>query len=136
MLFETSQLWLIAAAAVYEMVVCMVWYSPSFFGTFWAKSCGISLDKCKHDCTTMIHSFIIHAIRAAVLLHFILITGATTIQEHIHVGLALVILLAASAYSSVLWEKKNVKAYLMQVACSAVSVIGMSVLYFYLAQYR
>ena len=77
----------VVVAAVVNMVVGAMWYSPSMFGKAWSKLVGRSLEDMKSGASTgYVVTTIGALIQAYVLSLFVRYAGATTAVDGVQVG--------------------------------------------------
>jgi hypothetical protein len=118
----------VIVAAVMNMIVGAVWYSPVLFGNQWMRIIGISkkrLDKIKKRGMGKVYliAFIGTFVMSYVLAMIVGYSGAFSFREGMEVGLWLGIgLIAPSMLGSVLWERRPVKLYLINVGYYFVSL--------------
>lgn len=75
--------WAVLVAAIAAMVVGYVWYSLPVFGRMWMGLIGKTEEQIKADYkpTTMLWSYVVAALMAYVLAHFIQMVGADTMAR-------------------------------------------------------
>jgi hypothetical protein len=121
----------IVGAAAASFVIGMLWYSPVLFGNAWMKAGGFSkkdIDKSKKKGMgkMMFASFIGSLVMAWILSYFVVYASAGNFVDGMKIGFWLTIgLIAPVLLSSVLWEGKVVKYYLINLAFWLVSVSVM-----------
>lgn len=114
----------VLVAAIVSMVIGAVWYSPLVFGKIWMKLSGVMPKG------GAVKSYLIGGISTLVtsyvLAHFIHFAEATTVVQGITAGFWLWLgFIATTTLSSVIWEGKPVKLYILNNAYSLVSLIVM-----------
>jgi len=116
----------ILIAAVASMLVGMIWYSPSVFGKQWMKLSNIKSKKKKGMTKNYIISFISSLITSFVLNIFVIISGASTTNEGLILGLLSSLgFIATTSLSMVLWEGKSAKLYIIKTLYYVVSFMLM-----------
>lgn len=81
----TLNWWAILIAAVINMVLGMIWYSPALFGKSWMKLMGIK--ELKPNPKNLLGMFIIALGIGMVLTHFVVYAGANTFGLGAEVGI-------------------------------------------------
>lgn len=122
---------LVLLAAIVAMVVGAVWYSPLLFGNEWQKFSRISpadLSKAKQKgtgkyyaiqfCATLLTSYLLAQL--VCLLHATSFGDGAKISFWLWLGIVVPILLG-----SVLWERKSVIVYLIDIGHYLVSLVLM-----------
>lgn len=122
----------VIVAAIASFVVGFIWYHTSVFGKTWMKLVGLTkkdLKKAKKQGMgkTMSIAFIAQLVMAYVLAYAIKFTQATTIKAAATIGFWLWLgFIAPVLLSTVLWEKKPVKLYLINAAHWLVALAVMA----------
>ncbi|MBI5226414.1 DUF1761 domain-containing protein [Candidatus Micrarchaeota archaeon] len=106
----------IVIAAVIQMVVGFLWYSPMLFGNAWMKMSGIKMDqKQKPDMMMpMVWMFLGTLVLSFVLSGFVGYAGAKGLVDGAFVGvMAWIGFIATTTVHTVLFENKPFKLYLL-----------------------
>lgn len=128
----------VIVGAIAAFVIGALWYSPVLFLNAWLKELKISkkdMEKSKKKgmVTEMIIAFLKTLVFAAVLALAIKAFKPYTLLAYIQVGLMLWLgFIATTMLDPVLWEKKSLNLYLINVSQHLVSVVVMSIIFFYL----
>lgn len=75
--------WAVLVAAISNMVIGYIWYSKPVFGNIWMSAIGKSESqiKAEYKPVTMLWTYVLAAVIAYVLAHFIQLVGATTLSD-------------------------------------------------------
>ncbi len=105
----------IVIAAVIQMVVGFLWYSPMLFGNAWAKMSGIKMDPSKKmPMMPMVWMFVGTLVLSFVLSGFVGYAGAKGLMDGAFVGImAWLGFIATTTVHTVLFENKPFKLYLL-----------------------
>ena len=124
------QQWLvILIGAVIQMVLGALWYSPLLFGKTWMKWMGYtdkSMEKAKAGGMAKYYlaAFVGAVLTSFVLVRIIILIGAVSLSGGMVTALLLWLGFAVPLLlSSVLWEKKPFKVYLLNIAHYLVSFV-------------
>ena len=124
--------WLaLAACTVANYIFGMIWYSPMVFGKKWAKASGTTL--AKPSTKVLAQSLALSAISSLLIQLIFTHTQISKRPESMCVALLLGLLVAASMYTAVIWEKKHVVAYLICAGYILVSYQLITAIYMYMA---
>lgn len=121
----------VLVAAVVNMIIGALWYSPVLFGNLWMRWSGIdkkSIDKSRQKgmAKSYIAVFISTLVMAFVLAHFIKYTESTTVSDGMQAGFWLWLgFIATVSLGSVLWENKPIKVWVLN---NAHNLFGMLVM--------
>jgi len=121
-------------AAIVGMALGALWYSPLMFGNLWIKLSGmnkkdIEKAKAKGMSKAYLANFIAVIITAYVLSYLISLTQVIAIGEGILLSVMLWIgFVAPVILGSVLWEKKPVGLYILNVTYYLVQLIIMGII--------
>ncbi len=122
----------VLTAAIASFILGGLWYSPLLFGKLWIKLNNISKAdmakaKKKGMAASYFATFIYLLITAFVLSLFINFAEAATIAEALEVAFWLWLgFIATNTLSSVLWEGKSFKLYLLKNAHELISLLIMA----------
>jgi len=116
----------LVVAAVAKSVIGAIWYSPILFGKQWASLAGVrapaKADMAKPIVGELIGNFII----AYVLVHILHHVNAHDWQMGAMVGFWVWLgFVATFGFSAVLWEKKPVKLYAINIGNALLSLAAM-----------
>lgn len=118
-------------AAVINMAVGFVWYSPALFAKPWMKALGKSPEDLKGAATGPLYMIntVASLILAYVLAHFVKFSGATTalmgLQTGIWAWIGFVITILLPVY---LFESRPIKLYFIYISYQLVSFILMGII--------
>lgn len=121
----------VVVAAVIHMALGMLWYSPALFGKAWIKLVGMTDKEMKEAKKkgmgkTMVVAFVASLVLMYVLAAFVDLVSSTTFALGAQTGAwAWLGFIATVMLNSVLWEKKPVKLYLINVSYYLVSLVVM-----------
>ena len=123
----------VVAAAIANMVIGAIWYSPAVFGKMWMKSAGISQKDVEAQKKAMQKvygfAFVGALIMAYVFAIIINLTAATTVVEALQIGfLAWLGFVATVSLSSVLFEGRKQELYLLNNGYNLISLLVMSLI--------
>lgn len=124
----------VLGAAVASMIIGALWYSPLLFGKLWMTLSGFTEEKLaeakkKGMGTSYAVAFAGTLLMSYVLAHFIDYVQATTIVGGLQGGFWIWLgFIVPVLLSSVLWEGKSVKLYMLNIAYYAVTLMAMSVI--------
>ena len=126
MMYSTNYLGLLLAAVV-AMVVGYVWYGP-LFGKTWMKLMGMKEAKMKGAGTSYLVMYVVAVVEAYVLSVFMKNAGATTVNSAAMVAFwAWLGFVATVMLGMVLWDKKPLNLYFLNVAYQLVTMVLMAV---------
>ena len=124
----------VLAAAIVSMIVGGLWYSPLLFGKAWMKLMNLDekkLEEAKKKGMTKSYviAFIGSLVTAYVLAHFVDYAGAVDYVGALQLSFWIWLgFFAAAMLSSILWEGKPVKLYLINIFHYLVSLCVMSLI--------
>lgn len=78
--------WAVIVAAIVNMVVGAVWYSPAMFAKPWSKLTGRKMDQMGDGTTSYVITAIAALVQAWILVHFVAYAGADTLVKGAVVG--------------------------------------------------
>lgn len=113
--------WAVLVSSIVGMIIGAVWYSPLLFGKAWMKL--MNFDKKKLNETkkkgmgkSYLIMFIALLLMSYILADFVDYVGATTVRGALQLALWLWLgFFVTTMISSVLWEGKSTKLYLINV---------------------
>lgn len=122
----TINYWAVLVAAIAYMIVGYLWYSLPVFGRMWMAAIGKSEQEIKdgYKPATMLWTYVLAAIGAYVLSHFIQLTGATTISEALQTAAwAWVGFIAVTMATNAFYEGKSAKLFWINSLYQLVSIL-------------
>lgn len=126
--------WAVLASGIANMVVGGLWYSPIAFGKLWMKLSGFDAAKekeIKEKGASMSYfvAFIGSLILAYVFAHVLNAFNSTTVQMGMQGAFWMWLgFVATTQLSSVLWEGKSVKLFILNTAQSLVALVVMGII--------
>ncbi len=126
----------VLVAALASMVIGFLWYSPVLFGKPWTKLMGWSEKQMKEKSSQMGPAYLImlvsSLVMAYVLAHLVSYLGVKVWQDALMLAFWTWLgFIATTGLSSVLWEGKPVKLYLINVGYSLADLIAMAMILTY-----
>lgn len=123
----------IIVAALANMAIGWLWYSPLLFGKAWIKMVGFSKKDVrkmkKRAGPAMVGGLITSFIVAYILAHFIAVMGASTMELAAQLAFWLWVgFIATVQFGMVLWENKPLKLWLLNASYWLVSMLVMAVI--------
>ncbi|MBI2130778.1 DUF1761 domain-containing protein [Candidatus Woesearchaeota archaeon] len=119
----------VLVAAIVNMVIGALWYSPVLFGNLWAKLSGMdkkSTGKPKQKGMAKLYlaAFVSTLVMSFVLAHFIAYTESTTVSDGMQAGFWLWLgFIATVSIGGVLWENKPMKLWFLNNAYNLFSLL-------------
>ncbi len=126
--------WAVLAAAIAQMIIGMFWYSPKVFGKQWMMWSGMTEEKMKATKDkgmgkTYFAAFVGALVASYVLAHFVAYVHAADFGGAIYLAFKIWLgFMATKSLSSVLWEGRPTKLYLLNTIHDLVSISVMSVI--------
>ncbi len=126
--------WAVLVGACAYMAIGMAWYSPLLFGNLWLKESGHSAAdmealKNKDMSVTMTIATVNALILSYVAAHFVDLIGAVVATEALSLGFwAWLGYIMTVQINSVLWEGRSWKFFLINTACSLVSILAVTLI--------
>ncbi len=121
----------VLVTAILAVAVGSVWYSPLIFGEIWMRSIGVSPGDEIMPKKEM-NIAILKGIVNQIIFFFVVTVLVVNIDESISIwkfASLLIVLLATQMYSLVLWEKKRLSYFFVNVGYTAfVLIAGLSVI--------
>ena len=118
-------------AAVLNMVIGMLWYSPYLFGKMWLSAIGKTQEEIKQGSSGPIYMIntIASLVIAYVLAHIIDYAGAATAAAGAQTGFWIWLgFVAMTVLPTYLYEMRPMRVYFIYVAYQLVSFIAMAVI--------
>lgn len=132
--FTDLNYWAIIVASISNMILGMIWYNPSVFGSAWMRMSGIKMPS-KEEMKNMNMSgyyfaaFIGALVTGTILAHFISWTGAASIVDGLVLSSIIWVgFIATSLLAGVLWEGKPIALYFLNSLYYLVAYAIMSVI--------
>ncbi len=124
----------VLVAAIANFIIGFLWYGP-LFGKSWIKTMGwtpkqVTEAKKKGMAKSCVAGFISGLVMSFVLANIIKFSGALSLIEGLAIGFLVWIgFIAAIMLSSVLWEGRDIKLYVLNVTSYLVSFLVMSAIF-------
>ncbi len=121
--------WAVLVAAVVQMVVGSLWFSPLCFAKQWMASLGMNMAdmdaaKNKGMAKTYLAAFVSSLVMAYVLAHFAYYTLSTNVADGLQLGFWVWLGFAATVlFGAVLWEKKSLAWFYITASYYLVSLL-------------
>lgn len=125
--------WAVLVAAVAAMGLGYIWYSKAVFGKIWMAAIGKTEEqlKAEYKSTTMVWTYLLAALIAYVLAHFIELVGATTMAEALTVGFwAWLGFVFAVMGVNALYQNESSKLFWVNTFYQLVSILVMAAILF------
>lgn len=126
--------WAVLAAAIINIIIGMIWYSPPVFGKLWMSSMGLTpqrMEELKKRGMGKIYfaSFVTALLMSYVLAHFVKIWAVEDIGGALQLSFwSWLGFVVTVSLGSVLWEGKSFRLYLLNIAYQFVSIFVMAVI--------
>lgn len=136
MVFALSSIewWVVAIAAAVSMGIGMLWYSPLLFFDKWSKLTKVKSDKNINMLPYMAGGYVIQFLQGYGLAYSLEKFNALGLVCAIKAALFLGILFVATqGLSGVLWSKKPLELFYIEVGCVLVSWSAMAAVFAYMA---
>ncbi len=116
-------------AAIVYYIIGAIWYSPLLFGEVWGRLAKVNFKQMKNKSTLYIVSFISSLIQAFFLALLLDNLKIITTLDAIIVGLFIVVgFVFTTELAPVLWLKKPLRLYFIEISYRLVGFIAMSVI--------
>lgn len=117
-MFFDANAWAVLAGGLSAVLVGFIWYSPIAFGSMWMSLTGLSaedIERAKKKMPFMaLVGFVAAAMLSWVLAQFAVIWGVFTLGSALELGFWIWLgFMAPALISSVLWEQKPIKYFLI-----------------------
>lgn len=117
-------------AAIVNIILGAFWYNPNIFGRTWAFAHGFREDAIKGSITSYVGAFIIAFVTAYVLGMVLKQLNADSIVKSITFAFWIWLgFIATTHFSGVLWAKKPIQAYLIDILFYLVSFEAMALIF-------
>lgn len=128
MLIELNYL-AILVAAISNMIIGSIWYAPPVLGNLWAEAHKFRLEDLKPTPLHYVQAFIVSFIIAWALGALLKWFDVTSLKEGLGVSFLIWLgFIATTHFSGVIWAKKPLKAYLIDVSFHLLSIIVMGII--------
>jgi len=121
--------WAVLVAAIAAMVIGYLWYSMGVFGRMWMEGIGKTEEQIKagYKPTSMLWTYLLAALMAYVLAHFISLVGADTISEALTVAWwAWLGFVAATFATNAIYEGRSGKLFWINSLYQLVNLLVMA----------
>lgn len=116
--------WAILVAAIINMVLGGLWYSPLILGKKWLELSGVREEDLKGDWKAYLGGFIAALVMNYVLALFVYSMDAETILEGAFVGfLAWLGFIATTHLAKVLWEKGHLELFFLHIGIMLIILV-------------
>lgn len=119
-------LWAVLVSGVVASAIGMLWYSPAVFGNIWLKESGITPNEAdkKNMWWLMLANLVASLITIFVLARLAELTSSTTVASVLALAVVVWIgFIAMIAITAVIWEKKPLKVYFINVGYWLVALL-------------
>jgi len=131
-MFEPINEVAVLVSAILALAVGSVWYSPLMFGDEWMRSVGFTDDDLEESKDKLPKMFAFAIIANLITLYIIaqfIAFSEETMRLMRDVGLLLVILLGSIMANAVIWEKRSISYFLINLGYATVVIfIGIAVI--------
>lgn len=125
----SAQILAIVTVAIINNILGMIWYSKKCFGTMWAKSNKFDMGRMKSGAQHILGSLIVSLVTASVVFCFVQSLNLTMVSDGLKLGfLAWLGFVATNHFSGVIWAKKPLKVYFIDVGFLLISLLVMGAL--------
>lgn len=124
----TINYWAVFIAAIAQMIIGFVYYSPAVLGKQWMKWGKMEEGDMKPSNMAKVFgsSFVMSLVTAYVLVHILIFSDAQTITMGMQGGFWVWLgFVATTTFNTVLYEKKPVKLYLLNNGYMLISLLVM-----------
>ena len=119
----------IIVAALINIAIAALWYSPNVFGKIWGSAHGFTVDSLTPTVWQYIGAVVLSLITAWVLALLIVALGVTSVGYAVELAFLLWLgFVAAIGFSGVIWAKKPLIAYLIDSGFHLLSLVIMSII--------
>ncbi len=120
----------ILVAAVLQMILGTFWYSSQCFGGKWAEINEFDVSLIKPNALQYLGGFVNALIRSWVLGYMLVFFGVTTILGAISFSFwAWLGFVATTQFSGVIWAKKPISAYLIDIGYFLAAFLSMGLIF-------
>lgn len=132
MFLSDLNLYAIVGAALVQILIGMIWYSPQCLGTIWAQNHQFDMTLLKPSSLHYLGGILVALITAVVLSFLIHWFKIVAISQGIKLAFLIWLgFIATSQFSGVIWARKPIIAYLIDVVYFLVSLTLMSIIVTY-----
>lgn len=115
-------------ASFAHMIIGMLWYSPTVFGTMWMQLARVTPDPSRMK-NAIICGFISNIIMASIMVCFMIRLNITTFAQAFNFGwMAWLGFVAPTSLQSVLWANDPVQLYVLNNGCRLASMVVMALI--------
>lgn len=126
-MFENINEVAVLVAAIVAAAVGSIWYSPLLFGSLWMKSIGLTLEEGELPKREMIMATL-KGLCVQVVLFFVVAEYISVSSENdislVKMGYSLVAITAVYVMQGVIWEKRTLTYFFIQIGYTALSLCG------------
>ncbi|GAB4228601.1 MAG: hypothetical protein Tsb0021_06110 [Chlamydiales bacterium] len=114
----------VIGATVIYMGIGMLWYS--IFGSFWAKAYDLDMSTLETRPVDMAAAIVVALLVSCGLTYFITATASNTLIDGMRIGfLTWLFLIVPTQFSEVIWRKRPLRGYVIDIVCFAVTLVVM-----------
>ncbi len=118
----------ILVAIILNIIIGSVWYS-ALFGKRWANALGLSYDDCKPSLVHFLGAVIVAAVSVIVTAILINLFQISAVMDAIRFAVLIWLgFIATNYFSGVIWAKKPMLVYLIDVGCLLVTTLVNTIL--------
>lgn len=126
-MFENINEVSVLVAAIVAAAVGSIWYSPLLFGSVWMKSIGLTLEEGelpkKEMMTAAVKGVCVQIIFFFIVAEYIAVSEVYNFSL-MKMGLSLIILASVYLLQSVIWERRTMAYFLIQIGYVTLSLLG------------
>lgn len=126
-MFENINEVSVLVAAIVAAAVGSIWYSPLLFGSAWMKSIGLTLEEGelpkKEMMTAAVKGVCVQIIFFFIVAEYIAVSEVYNFSL-MKMGLSLIILASVYLLQSVIWERRTMAYFLIQIGYVTLSLLG------------
>lgn len=116
----------VALAAILNMAIGFLWYSPWMFGKMWMQLSHIQQKDCKQSPWTLLYGFLVSLVIAYFLAFFAGALGVSTAGEGAMLGFYFWLsFIATTQISGVIWSQRPWKLFLLDTGYKLVTMVVM-----------
>lgn len=124
MYFTALSLLGIVIATILNIILGILWYSPKFLGTTWAREHNFDLTELRATPWHYVAAILVSLITVVVFSGIVHNFGISTVSEGLKWGFYFWLgFIATSHFSGVIWAKKSLKSYLIDAGFYLVSLL-------------
>lgn len=127
----------ILAAIIANIVIGMLWYSPLLFGKIWARSYNFNIKEMRPTPMHYLGAILVSAVMVIVLAVIFQMFNIADLHTALKFGfLAWLALLVTSHFSGVIWCRKPIAAFFVDISHLLVCVLVIAAILIELAHYK